>query len=94
MSRYEIVVDDNYHFMDEDERTQHGVFETAIQAIAACKAIVDADLRRLHKPGMVAADLYNLYTSFGDAPSLCLSILSMSAQILRRGIMRWNRVQF
>ena len=24
MSRYKVMVDDNFHYMDEDERYQHG----------------------------------------------------------------------
>ena len=37
MSRYKVMVDDNFHHMDEDERYQHGVFLTAEEAISACK---------------------------------------------------------
>ena len=68
MSRYKVMVDDNFHYMDEDERRQHGIFPTAEQAITACKEIVDADLIHFYKPGMTAAALYSLYTSFGDDP--------------------------
>lgn len=30
---YTVFVDDNYHYMDEDERTTAGVFETMEQAL-------------------------------------------------------------
>jgi hypothetical protein len=39
------MVDDNFHYMDQDERYEHGIFSTVDEAIAACKAIVDADLK-------------------------------------------------
>ncbi len=58
MSRYKVLVDDNFHFMEEDERYQHGVFPTAEEAIAVCQRIVDSDLDKLLKPGMTASELY------------------------------------
>jgi hypothetical protein len=68
MSRYKVMVDDNFHFMDEEERYQHGVFPTAEAAISACKRMVDSDLDELMKPGMTASELYDAYTSFGRDP--------------------------
>jgi hypothetical protein len=68
MSHYKVMVDDNFHYMDEDERYQHGVFSTAEEAIAACKRIVDDDLEQAIKPGMTAAELYESYTHFGSDP--------------------------
>lgn len=35
--KYEVYVDDNFHFMDESERYKLGAFETCEEAIAACK---------------------------------------------------------
>jgi hypothetical protein len=54
--------------MDEDERYQHGVFLTAEEAIAACKRIVDANLKHLIEPGMTADNLYEQYTFGGSDP--------------------------
>ena len=68
MRKYEVYVDDNYHFMDEDERTSYGQFETLDEAIAKCRAIVDASLRHLCKPGMSVRDLFDAYCAFGDDP--------------------------
>jgi hypothetical protein len=42
--RYKVLVDDNFHYQDEGERSEHSVFSTADEAIAACKAIVDGAL--------------------------------------------------
>ena len=68
MSRYKVMIDDNFHYMDTDHRLQNGVFPTTQAAIAACKEIVDADLRQFHKPGITAKELYEMYTMFGDDP--------------------------
>jgi hypothetical protein len=68
MSRYKVMVDDNYHYMDEDERYEHGVFPAAAEAIAACKRIVDSDLDELMKPSMTASELYDAYKQFGRDP--------------------------
>lgn len=62
---YKVMVDDNFHFGREDERYEHGVFSSAEEAIAACKRIVDEDLKNSFRPGMPEAELY---TMFGDDP--------------------------
>jgi hypothetical protein len=73
MSRYKVMVDDNFDYMDEDKRYEHGVFLTAEEAISACKRIVDSNLDGFVKPGMTASELYDTYTSFGDDPFIvCL----------------------
>jgi hypothetical protein len=65
---YKVLIDDNYHFSNEDERIQHGVFATADEAIAACKLIVDECLKPMLRPGMTATALYDVYKGFGDDP--------------------------
>jgi hypothetical protein len=68
MSHYKVMVDDNFHYMEEDERWEFGTFATAEDAIAACRKLVDESLVESYKPGMTATDLYDRYTSFGDEP--------------------------
>ena len=46
MPKYRVLVNDNAHYMDESEQDDHGVFANADEAIAACKEIVDDDLKR------------------------------------------------
>lgn len=70
MSRYKVMVDDNFHYTDEDERHEHGIFATADEAIAACKRIVDQDLEHALKPGITEQELYDAYTAFGEDPSV------------------------
>lgn len=66
--KYEVHIDDNFHFMDEDERYKLGQFRTAKAAIRAAKKIVDEFLRSGYTPGMTAEELYQAYTSFGEDP--------------------------
>jgi hypothetical protein len=68
MPGYRVMVDDNFHFMDEDERHEHGSFATGPEAIEACRALVDRSLAHLLAPGMTAAQLLEAYTAFGDDP--------------------------
>jgi hypothetical protein len=68
MTRYKVMVDDNFHYMDEEERFELGMLLTAEEAVAACKRIVDEDLDHLNQPGMTAAKLNELYTMFGSDP--------------------------
>ena len=65
---YRVLIDDNFHFMNEDERCTHGEFESLAEAIAACKKIVDDCLNGEYKSGMTAEALYSSYTMFGDDP--------------------------
>ena len=65
---YEIRVDDNFNYMDSDSRTTGPTFETAEEALAYCKSVVDQYLAAQYQPGMTAEALYASYTSFGDDP--------------------------
>jgi hypothetical protein len=68
MPSYTVMVDDNFHYMDEDERWQHGIFATAEEAVAACRQLVERSLLEQFKPGMTAAQLYEQYAFFGEDP--------------------------
>jgi len=66
--QYTVMVDDNFHYMDQDERWQYGTFANANEAIAACRYLVEQSLAEHYKPGMTAGELCAQYTSFGDDP--------------------------
>ena len=68
MPNYRVLINDNAHYMDESERTDHGIFANADEAVAACKEIVDGDLNAMWKPRMTAKELYELYVAFGPDP--------------------------
>jgi hypothetical protein len=65
---YRVLVDDNFHHMDESERYSAGEYNSCEQAIEKCKRIVDDFLLAEHKPSMTAKELMEMYTSFGDDP--------------------------
>ncbi len=66
--KYKILVDDNFHFMDESERYASGEFATYEEAAVKCKAIVDDFLVSAIEPGMTAEQLFGSYTMFGEDP--------------------------
>ncbi|MBX7484134.1 hypothetical protein [Qipengyuania qiaonensis] len=61
-----VYVDDNYHYMDEDERYCLGTFNSLDGAVAACRKIVDEFLQG--NPAKTAGELYDQYKSFGEDP--------------------------
>ena len=65
---FQVFVDDNYHFMDEDERYELGSFPTKEAAVEAARRIVDDWLRSAYRPGMTAKQLFESYTSSGEDP--------------------------
>ena len=70
MSQYKVMVDDNFHYMEEDEGWELGTFATVEEATANCRTLVDQSLVESYRPGMTPAQLYDHYTSFGDEPSI------------------------
>ena len=65
---YRVLVDDNFHYMDESERYVLGEFPTPDAAIKASRRIVDEYLLSAYKPGVTAEALFSSYTSFGEDP--------------------------
>jgi hypothetical protein len=65
---YQVFVDDNYHYQDEDERYKLGDFSTFEEALIACQAIVDEYLQGSWKEGITAEELYENYVGFGEDP--------------------------
>jgi hypothetical protein len=68
MAPYKVMVDDNFHYMDEEERWELGAFATAGEALAACRKLVDESLIEEYRDGAMAEQLFDRYTSFGDEP--------------------------
>jgi hypothetical protein len=65
---YRVLVDDNFHYIDEAERYELGVFASLDEARSAAQALVDAYLLSAHQPGMTAQALFKSYTAFGEDP--------------------------
>ncbi|MBU6454379.1 MAG: hypothetical protein KGS72_21605 [Cyanobacteria bacterium REEB67] len=67
---FTVFIDDNFHYMDVDERSVAGEWGSYLDAVNACKAIVEDSLKSaLQEKGPMTADqLYSHYTDFGDDP--------------------------
>jgi hypothetical protein len=64
---YRVVVDDNYHYMDEDSRWVKGEYTTFEEALAVARKMVEDffhDRNRRH----TAKQLYDAFTMMGDDP--------------------------
>ncbi|MBW3538452.1 hypothetical protein KY386_03085 [Candidatus Parcubacteria bacterium] len=79
-SKYKVMVDDNYHYMDESERYQAGAYSSVDEAVKECRRIVDEFLESTYKPGMTAKELYQSYTGFGDDPFIVPTHPSKAAE--------------
>jgi hypothetical protein len=66
--KYQVYVDDNFHYMDEDQRYLDGSYADCQSAINRCMQIVDGFLMSAYKEGMPAEELLSKYTSFGEDP--------------------------
>jgi hypothetical protein len=70
MPRYKVYVDDNFHVQEPDATWEGGVYDTAEEALAFCRGLVDQFLKESYKSGMPAESLFDNYTSWGDDPSI------------------------
>lgn len=68
MSPYKVMVDDNFHYTDEDERSEYGTFPTAEEALEVARRLVDDALLAQYVDGETADRLFERYKSFGDDP--------------------------
>lgn len=66
--RYHVMVDSNFHYMDESERYPAGEYDSLEDAIATAKRLVDRSLLEFASEGRTAGDLYAHYCQFGDDP--------------------------
>jgi len=65
---YRVLVDDNLHPYDEDERYTAGVFATEEEALGAARRMVVESVCASYEQGMSPASLYDSYLSFGGDP--------------------------
>ena len=65
---YDVIVADNFHYMDRSEHYGSGRFKTAEDAAAHCREIVDEFLLSALTPGMTAEALWTSYMMFGEDP--------------------------
>lgn len=66
--KYQIFIDDNFHYMDEDYRRFHGEYNTLEEAIGFCRNIVDKYIGGMDYQNSSFDQLWEQYTAFGDDP--------------------------
>ncbi|MBI3652389.1 MAG: hypothetical protein HY231_15310 [Acidobacteria bacterium] len=66
--KYQVFVDDNFHYLDDSERYRLGTFDDCQSAIEKCKEIVDRTLLDSYRKGISAEKLFSSYTAFGEDP--------------------------
>jgi hypothetical protein len=104
---YRVFIDDNFHYMDESERIDHGEFLTADEAVAAAKKIVDDELEHLRASGVTVDEIMSMFVQFGPDPFIVSDDdpVSFSARDYARGkigewenefrpLHEWFRVSF
>ena len=64
--KYIVMVDDNFHHMDENERYKYGEYGTPEEAIEICKKIIEKSI--VYKKGDTPKKLYSGYCMFGEDP--------------------------
>jgi hypothetical protein len=77
---YRVLVDDNFHYMDESRRRTLGEFRTYREALTAAKQLVDAYLLEALQPGATAHLLYQSYTMFGEDPFIVADSQSLDVE--------------
>lgn len=65
---YELLIDDNFHYMDEGERYCSGRFGSYEEALAKAERILEGEVENCWKPGQSAETTVGLYKSFGEDP--------------------------
>jgi hypothetical protein len=67
---FRVLVDDNYHYMHQDERYQAAEFGDYASAVEKCEAIVEDCLQEQlqYRPGMSAESLLIAFKMFGEDP--------------------------
>lgn len=66
--KYRLMVDSNFHYMDESERYPAGEYDRLEDAIATAKRIVDGSLLEFASQGRTSDELYEHYCLFGKDP--------------------------
>jgi len=90
MAHFEVLIDDNFHYMDLEYRSSGGTFATEAEAIAVCKRIVDNCLQEQMQPGMDAVALLEHYHAFGDDPFIVVRHNDDEAPTDDSGFSAWD----
>ena len=66
--KYKVYIDDNYHYMDESERSEVGSYNSLEKAIEKCKKITIRSLEGFYEKGITPEKLSAQWSMFGEDP--------------------------
>ena len=66
--KYKVYVDDNYHYMDKDERYPAASYDSLEEALQKCREIVIRSLEDLYEKGIIPENLSAQWSMFGEDP--------------------------
>jgi hypothetical protein len=66
--KYQVVIDDNFHYMDAEHQSAGQQFATLEEAVRYCKRFVDDTLISNYRLGMPSYELLTQYLLFGEDP--------------------------
>jgi len=66
--KYKVCIDDNYHYMDESERSSAGSYDSLDEAIAKCKSMTIDSLKSFYEEGITPEELSAQWAMFGEDP--------------------------
>ncbi|MGB0749236.1 MAG: hypothetical protein ACPGO3_10850 [Magnetospiraceae bacterium] len=66
--KYTVYIDDNFHYMDESQRSNSGVFATFEEAVAKCKRLVEDELEDMRRQGVAPEELSATWALYGSDP--------------------------
>jgi hypothetical protein len=66
--KYQVFIDDNFHYMDPEHRSAGQQFATLEEAVGYCRSFVDGFLISNYRLGMPSYELLNQYFLFGEDP--------------------------
>lgn len=65
---FSVVIEDHYHYQDEEHRSNRGAFATYEEALERCHHVVRRSLDEVYEPGMNSEALMTQYMMFGEDP--------------------------
>ena len=66
--KYKVLVDDNYHYMDESKRSAVGSYDSLEEAINKCRELTIESLEHFFETGITPAKLSAQWAMFGEDP--------------------------
>ncbi len=66
--KYQVFIDDNFHYMDPEHQSAGRQFATLEEAVGYCRSFVDDSLVSNYTLGMPSYELLNQYFLFGEDP--------------------------